>query len=347
MAHPMPDIFNPPAMISWSIQFALETLFSDWFLKVLIFPGFLQIGIAVYLFIWVERKLMADIQMRVGPLYCGRYVGILQNLADFVKMLFKEPIIPEKSDKFFFQAAPLLAVLVAHAPFAVIPFSEYFVIANTDIGLLFVLAIMGMFPIVALVTGWASNSKFPFIGSLRALFQHVAYEIPLWLSALGVVMISGTLNLVQIVKAQSNAWFIFLQPIGFAVFLVAALAELERIPFDLPEAEPELVMGWMTEYSGINFGILMMSLYVNVYAISALITTLFLGGWLGPGFLPPVAWFLFKTTLVVMFFIVVRAVFPRLRMDFLLRIGWTGLLGLSILNIFATVALIQLRILPF
>lgn len=346
MAIPPTDLSNPLALTLYLVAVAKEIIFSDAFLKIVIFPGFLQIGIAVYLIIWVERKLLADIQMRVGPLYAGRYAGILQNAADFIKLIFKEPIVPAQADRFFFQAAPLLAVLVAHAPFAVIPFSPYFVIANLDVGLLFVLAVMGLFPIVALITGWASNSKFPFIGSLRALFQHVAYEIPLWLSALGVVMLSHSLNLVQIVNAQSNMWFVFLQPIGFVAFATAGLAELERIPFDLPEAEPELVMGWMTEYTGINFALLQMAAYVNAYATSALITVLFLGGWLGPAFLPPVAWFLIKTFLVLTFFIIVRGVFPRFRMDFLLRMGWTGLLGLAVINIFVTLLLVELHLVP-
>jgi len=346
MVQPPPSLTDPLALSLYVISLAQEIIFSDTFLKVVIFPGFLQIGIAVYLIIWVERKLLADIQMRVGPLYAGRYAGILQNAADFLKLIFKEPIIPSKVDRLFFQLAPLLAVLVAHAPFAAIPFSEYFVIANLDVGLLYVLAVMGIFPIVALTAGWASNSKFPFIGSLRALFQQVAYEIPLWLSALGVVILSHSLNLVDIVKAQSSLWFVFLQPIGFLAFATAALAELERIPFDLPEAEPELVMGWMTEYSGINFALLQMAAYVNAYASACLVTVLFLGGWLGPAFLPPVAWFLIKTFFVLSFFIVVRGVFPRFRMDFLLRMGWTGLMALAIVNIFITLILVELRLVP-
>jgi NADH-quinone oxidoreductase subunit H len=225
-------------------------------------------------------------QLRVGPLYAGKFEGVLQPIADLFKLLGKDLVVPRSVDKPAFLAVPFATLAIAAGLLAVIPVSEQWVIANLDVGLLVAFAIVGFFPIVGLVAGWASNSKYPFLGGLRALHQMVAYEIPLLISGLGVALLAGTLNPVDIVKAQGSIWFILLQPIGALVFFIAILAELERIPFDLPEAETELVNGYLTEYGGMNFGLIQLGVYVKFYALAGLFTTLFLGGWYGPPISP-------------------------------------------------------------
>jgi len=323
----------PIVEIRQLLLFALVLARSELLFRILIFPGIFTIMITVTELIWLERKLLAKMQLRVGPQYAGRIGGILQPVADIIKLLFKESIIPEKADKTFYQIVPILLVVLAATTLTVIPLSETDVISNLDVGLLFTFAALAMFPILTLLAGWASNSKYPFIGGIRALFQQIAYEVPLWFAALGVVLLAESLNFVDIVKAQSTIWFILLLPIGAIVFLVAMTAELERIPFDLPEAESEIVMGWMTEYSGMNFAIIMVSLYIKVYFASAMFTALFLGGWLGPSLLSPAFWFLTKTLIVALIIISLRGVLPRVRLADLLRIGWSRLLILSLVNV--------------
>jgi NADH-quinone oxidoreductase subunit H len=306
---------------------------SEMFFKIVFFPGIFIILFTVTELIWLERKFLAKMQLRVGPQYAGRIGGILQPIADFVKLLFKETIIPEKADKKFFQIVPVLLVVLALTTLTVIPLSETAVISNLDVSLLFTFAILAMFPILTLLAGWASNSKYPFIGGIRALFQQISYEVPLWFSTLGVVLLAESLNFVSIVKAQSTFWYILLLPLSALVFIVAMIAELERIPFDLPEAEPEIVMGWMTEYSGMNFGLIMLSLYTKLYFAAAMFTALFLGGWIGPSILYPSFWFLAKTLIVALIIIMLRGVLPRVRLSDLLMIGWRRLLILSIISI--------------
>ena len=234
------------------LLFVFGVLRSELFFKIIFFPGIFTILITVSELIWLERKFLAKMQLRVGPQYAGRIGGILQPIADFVKLLFKEAIIPEKADKKFFQIVPILLVVLATTTLTVIPISETAVISNLDVSLLFTFAILAIFPILTLLAGWASNSKYPFLGGIRALFQQVSYEVPLWFSTLGVVLLAESLNFVSIVKAQSSFWYILLLPLGALTFIVSMIAELERIPFDVPEAESEIVMGWMTEYSGMN-----------------------------------------------------------------------------------------------
>jgi len=331
---------NPdPAMI-----FAL--LDSDFF-RIAVFPGFtFAASFAALIGLW-ERKLLAKMQMRVGPLYAGKYAGILQPIADLLKLMSKEIITPRGVDKPFFWAVPLVTTAIAASLLAVIPLSETSVIARTDVGVLIIFAILSFFPIAALMAGWASNSKYSLIGALRALHQMVAYEIPMILAILGVVILSGSMNLLEIVSVQESVWFLFLLPIGAIVFFITALAELERVPFDLPEAESEIVTGWLTEYSGMLFGVILgIAVYVKFYAFAALFTVFFLGGWIGPSIIPSEIWFILKTFLVITLMIIPRGVFPRVRIDIMLRAGWSKLLMLSLLNIFIALLIIELGILP-
>jgi NADH-quinone oxidoreductase subunit H len=289
---------------------------------------------------WYERKILARIQLRIGPLYAGGPGGILQPIADGVKLIFKEVIVPYKADKPLFLSIPLAMVFLAALPFAVIPFGQNWVIANLDVGIVFVFAVTSLFPSMILLFAWASNSKYPFLGGLRSLFQQVAYEIPMWIATLSVVMLAGSLSLVDIVNAQARMWFIIPAFLSCIVFFISIMAELERLPFDLPEAEPELVAGWYTESSGAIFMLLFLGLYMKLYLMSSLVTVLFLGGWWGPAFLPQPVWFIIKTVFVATLIIIPRGVYPRIRVDMLIKIGWTRLLVIALVNLFVTILLL-------
>ncbi len=318
-------------------------LTSELFLKIVIFPGMITMLLASAVIIWFERKFMAKVQLRVGPQYAGKVGGILQPVADFMKLMFKEPIIPDRADKKLFQIAPIIALTLAATTVTIIPVGPGLVISNLEFGLLFIFAIMAIYPTMAVIIAWASHSTYPFLGGLRALFQQIAYEVPFWLSTVGLVMLANTLNLTEIVNFQSGFWLIVLQPLGAIAFFIALLAEIERVPFDLPEAEPEIVTGWMSEYSGMYFGILMVSMYLKLYVGAMLFTTLFLGGWIVPAIvqdlLPPFVWFFIKTSIVLVLLIFPRAVLPRVRLSDMLRIGWNRLLYLAILNLFIAIFL--------
>ncbi len=302
-------------------------------LQILVFPG-LGFALTFVLFmVWYERKLLAKVQVRVGPLYAGRFEGILQPIADFVKLLFKEIIVPKQADRFLFMLAPTFMMALSVSILALIPLSPSNVIADSNVAILVIIAVLSLSPLAIVVAAWASNNKYSLIGGLRALHQTTSYAIPLSLSVLGVVLMSGSFSLMSIVESQRNAWFIMLQPLGAIVFFLAALAELERVPFDIPEAETEVVMGWETEYSGINYGIIMTAAYVKFYALAVLFTELFLGGWLGPEPVPPALWTIIKTFFVITLMMIPRGVYPRLRIDQMLRLGWTRLLPLSLVNI--------------
>ncbi|MDA4120330.1 MAG: NADH-quinone oxidoreductase subunit NuoH, partial [Thaumarchaeota archaeon] len=302
-----------------------------------VFPGFTFVAVySTILMGWVERKFTAKIQLRTGPMYAGRYEGILQNIADFFKLAFKEIVIPNGVDRATFIAIPFALMAVAGALIALVPLSPTTFIANPSVGAVMVFAILGFTPLVVLLAGWASNSKYPFLGGLRALHQLVAYEIPLILSLVGAVVLSGSLNLIGVVQAQSGLWYIVLQPLGAIVFFIGALAELERIPFDIPEADSEIVAGWQTEYTSMLFGTFQLANFSRMYIMAGLFTTFFLGGWLGPPPLPPEVWFILKVTIVMLVMMLPRSIMPRLRIDMLLRTGWVKLLALSFANIFLT-----------
>jgi len=338
-------LVNLPTTPADVLPFIIAIITSHTFITLVFFPGFVHLLIVVMALTWYERKLLARIQLRIGPLYAGGPGGILQPIADGVKLIFKEVMIPYKADKPLFLGVPLALAFLAALPFAVIPFGQHWVIANLDVGIVFVFAVGSLFPSMILIFAWASNSKYPFLGGLRSLFQQVAYEIPMWISALSVVMLAGSLDLVNIVNAQQKLWFIIPSFLSFVVFFIATMAELERLPFDLPEAEPELVAGWYTESSGAVFMVIFLAVYMKLYMMSSLVTVLFLGGWWGPAFLPQPVWFILKTLVVATFIIIPRGVYPRLRVDLLIKVGWTRLLIIALANVFVTVVLLSTGVL--
>jgi NADH-quinone oxidoreductase subunit H len=313
----------------------------------------------------MERKVLGFIQLRYGPNRVGPW-GLLQPLADLLKLLFKEDFTPPGVNKVLFVMAPIITAVTAFLPLAVIPFAKDIlpatltvyghkvdlavaglnqgVIADINVGLLYVFAMGSLAVYGAVLGGWASNNKYSLLGGLRLSAQMVSYELALGLSVIGVLMLSGSLSLVKIVEAQQHMWFIVYQPLGFLLFLVAAFAECARTPFDLIECENELVAGFQTEYSSMKWALFMLGEYCHIIIASALITTLFLGGWQGP-FLPPIAWFVIKTYALVFFFIWIRGTYPRLRFDQLMQLGWKVLLPLALVNIVVTgAAMLMLKL---
>src|ERR671910_1907762 len=281
-----PYLFLTSILYPQSAIPVIETLLDSTLFKVAVFPGFTYAALIAAATIFIERKFLAKMQLRVGPLYAGKIEGILQLLADGLKLLSKEIIIPSGSDKLIFWSAPIAFVATAAAVVALIPAAPGWVVADIDVGLLAVFAILGFFPLIALLFAWASNSKYPFIGGLRALHQLIAFEIPFILSALSAVLLAGTLNLSGIAEAQQPYWFVLFLPISAFVFYISSLAEVERVPFDLPEAESEIVAGWLTETSGMIYGLIQLGTYIKLYALAGLFVILFLGGWYGPQIFP-------------------------------------------------------------
>jgi len=290
---------------------------------------------------WYERRVLGFFQDRLGPNRVGP-AGALQVLADMVKLLTKEDWVPPFADRPVFVVAPAIAVFAMLLSFVVIPITQGVVVADVNIGVLFFLAMSSLGVYSVVLGGWASFSKYSVLGGLRAAAQMVSYEVFMGLSLMGVVLLAGSFNLSVIVEGQRHLWYAVPQLVGLVVFLIAGLAEMRRIPFDLTEAESELVAGFHTEYSGMKFGMFYVGEYLGITLISTLITTLFLGGWLGPG-LPGAVWFLIKTFLLITFFILVRATFPRLRYDQLMRFGWKLLLPLTLLNLLVTGAVVVAR----
>ena len=289
--------------------------------------------------IYVERRLLALFQDRYGPNRVGPF-GLLQVIADVIKIFFKEDWIPPFADKRVFVLAPGILVGSILLTFAVIPFTDKFLVLDSNIGLLFFLgnSSLGVYSIV--LGGWASNNKYSLLGSIRGSAQMLTYEVFMGLSLVGVVMMADSFSLRSIVEAQRGGWFILPQFVGFVIFFIAGLAETHRTPFDIPEAEGELVAGYHSEYSGMKFGMFFVGEYMGVTLISALIATLFFGGWLGPAFLPPAFWFFFKTAFFICMFILIRASLPRPRYDQLMEVGWKVLLPLVLLNILITGAVL-------
>ncbi len=284
--------------------------------------------------IWLERRLLALWQDRYGPNRVGPF-GLLQVLADMIKIFTKEDWIPPFADKPVFIIAPAIVVVTALLSFAVIPFAPGIEVASLNIGLLWFLAMSSMGAYSVVLAGWSSDNKYALLGSLRAAAQMLSYEVFMGLSLMGVVMLAGSFNLRDIVEAQRGMWFCVPQFLGLIVFLVAGVAETHRLPFDLPEAESELVAGYHSEYSGMKFGMFFVGEYLGVTLISALTVTLFFGGWLGPA-LPPLVWFFLKTFVLICGFILLRAALPRPRFDQLMAFGWKVMLPLALLNIVVT-----------
>jgi NADH-quinone oxidoreductase subunit H len=288
--------------------------------------------------IWLERRLLALWQDRYGPNRVGPF-GLLQVLADMIKIFFKEDWIPPFADRILFVIAPAITVVTVLMSFAVLPVAPGIIVANLNIGLLFFLGMSSLGVYSVVLAGWSSNNKYSLLGALRAAAQMFGYEVFMGLSLMGVVLQAGSFNLVQIVEAQRHLWFIVPQFLGFILFMIAALAETRRIPFDLPEAESELIAGYHSEYSGMKFGMFFVGEYLGVVLISSLVAVLFLGGWQGP-LLPPVIWFLLKMFILITFFILVRASLPRPRFDQLMSWGWKVMLPLSLANVLVTGALV-------
>jgi NADH-quinone oxidoreductase subunit H len=284
--------------------------------------------------IWVERRLLAVWQDRLGPNRVGP-LGLFQVVADMIKMFFKEDWIPPFADKLVFVLAPTIVFITMLTGFAVIPFAPGVGIIDFNFGLLYFLALTSLAVYSVVLAGYASNNKYSMLGGLRAAAQTVSYEVFMGISIMGVVMLSGTFNLRGIVEAQRDGWFILPQFAGFVVFLVAAVAESRRAPFDLPEAEQELIAGFHTEYSGMKFGMFFVGEYLGITLTSAMIVTLFFGGWLGP-WLPPLVWFCLKTTIGILFFILLRGSLPRPRYDQLMSFGWKVMLPVALLNLLVT-----------
>ena len=289
--------------------------------------------------IWVERRLLGFWQERLGPNRVG-WFGILQVVADMIKIFTKEDWVPPFADRFSFVLAPAIIMIVVLMSFAVIPFAPDIGVIDSNIGVLFVLAMASLGAYSVMLGGLSSNNKYALLGSLRAAAQMVSYEVFMGISLLGVVVLAGSFNLREIVETQADGWYILPQCIGFLIFLIAGVAESHRLPFDIPEAEQEICAGYHTEYSGMKFGMFFVGEYLGLVLISSLITVLFFGGWLGPAFLPPIVWFALKAGLFIAFFILMRAALPRPRYDQLMSYGWLFLLPLSLLNLLITGAVV-------
>ena len=294
------------------------------------------------LLIWWERRLLGFWQDRLGPNRVGPF-GILQIVADVVKLFTKDDWVPPFADRVLFLLAPAIIAGAMLMGFVVVPFGAELAVIDLNIGILFFLAMTSLSVYGVLLAGLASNNKYSLLGGLRSGAQMVTYEVFMGLSLMGVVLHTGSFSLVEIVHAQETMWFVVPQILGFIVFFIAGLAETHRLPFDLPEAEHELAAGFHTEYSAMKFGLIMVGEYLGVILTSAMIVTLFFGGWLGPAFLPPIVWFSIKTTVFVCVFILLRAAIPRPRYDQLMSLGWKVLLPITLLNLMATGAVVLLR----
>jgi len=298
----------------------------------------------------VERKFLGYLQVRLGPNRVG-FWGLLQPIADGIKSFVKEDIIPTNADKPVYVIAPMISFVTALAMFAVIPFGDRvhlfgreikLVIADVDIGILYVFAMgtLGEYGIV--LGGWSSGNKYGILGALRAAAQMISYEVALGLIIIGTIILSGSLRLTEIVEAQRSGWFILYQPFAFILYVVAGLAEINRTPFDMPESESELACGFNIEYSSMKFAIFMIAEYIHLVTVAALITTLFLGGWLGP-LLPGPLWFFIKMSVIIFLFIWIRGTYPRMRYDHIMKLGWKFLFPAALLNVVVTAFIVALR----
>jgi NADH-quinone oxidoreductase subunit H len=295
--------------------------------------------------VWLERKVAGRIQLRPGPMEVGPH-GILQTLADGIKLVGKELITPKAADWKLFIIAPVLVFMPVLVAFLVLPFGPNLIIRDMNVGLLLIFAFSTLSMLAILTGGWASNNKYALLGAIRGVAQGIAYEIPLLLSVLAVVLMVNSLKFSEIVVAQERFWFIFLQPVAGLIYLICATAETNRAPFDIPEAESELVAGFHTEYTGMRFGLFFMAEYTNMFIVSAVATALFFGGWQGPfGFsfgIPGVVWFLLKTYVLIFVIMWVRWTFPRIRFDQLMNFAWKFMIPISLANLLITAIVLKL-----
>ena len=319
-----------------SVSFVDELFSNVWVvgaIKVVLVMGFFLSAPMVVGY--AEHKILAHMQHRLGPMEAGRFHGWAQLIADGIKFIQKEDVIPRAADRWVFTLAPAVFVLPAILTLVVIPLGDNIWAENLDVGLFFVMAISGVSVIGVLMAGWASANKFSLIGALRAAAQLIAYELPLILVAVAVAMLAGTLSLVGIVEAQRDYWFVLVQPLGLLIFVLASLAELVRTPFDMPVADSEIIFGAYTEYTGLKFAFFLLAEYAGIVVLAALASVLFLGGYLGP-FLPGPIWMSAKIGGLSFLIIWLRATYPRLREDQLQRFSWIVLIPLALLNILGT-----------
>jgi NADH-quinone oxidoreductase subunit H len=291
--------------------------------------------------IWMERKVSAHMQLRPGPMEVGWH-GAIQTVADALKLMGKELITPKDVDRWVYLLAPIVVFLPVLLTFLVIPFSQNLVIRDMNVGVLLVLAFAALSVLAILMAGWASNNKYSVLGAIRSVAQNIAYEIPLLITLMSIILMVGSLSLVDIVAAQSSYWFVLVQPVAFILYLICATAETNRAPFDLPEAESELVAGFHTEYSGMRFALFFLAEYTNMFIVSAIATVFFLGGWHGP-FLPGIAWFFIKVYFVIFLIMWFRWTFPRVRFDQLITFAWKILIPLAFANLIITAFIMKLR----
>lgn len=288
--------------------------------------------------IWLERRLLALWQDRYGPNRAGPF-GVLIVLADTIKLFFKEDWVPPFADRKVFTIAPAIVAITVLMSFVIVPFAPGVIVVDLNIGILFFLAMSSMGAYSIILGGWASNNKYALLGAMRGAAQMISYEVFMGLSLMGVVLLTGSFSLVDIVEAQRGMWFVIPQFAGFMTFFIAGIAETHRLPFDIPESESELIAGFHAEYSGMKFGMFFVGEYLGITLISCLVVCLFFGGWLGPAFLPPLAWFAIKTFTFIGLFILLRASLPRPRYDQLMALGWKVLLPITLVNLLITAAL--------
>ncbi len=303
----------------------------------------LALGFVVFnalILTWMERKVAGHMQLRIGPKEVGPF-GLIQPLADATKLLGKEILIPKAVDKTLYYLAPILIFIPVIVAFVVIPFDSYLLVKDINVGIVVILAFSSFTVLSILLGGWGSNNKYALIGAIRSVAQNVAYEIPLLLALLSIVMMSDSLSLKTIVEAQKGLWYVFVQPVAFIIYFIASIAETNRTPFDLPEAESELVAGYHTEYSGMMFALFFLAEYTNMFIVSSIAVTFFLGGYNGP-FFPGFIWFLAKVYFLVFVIMWFRWTYPRVRFDQLLNISWKALIPLAFLNLLVTGGLLKL-----
>jgi NADH-quinone oxidoreductase subunit H len=333
----MEHLFTNIAQIltSWMVSLGLPPIWADlilligqWTIIVVI------VTLNVIVLVWLERKISGFIQERLGPNRLGPF-GAFQTIADAMKLLTKEDIIPSQADRWIFMTAPMLFIVIAVMLYAVLPLGQGMEVVDLNVGLFYFISLGSLSTICLLMAGWGSNNKWSLLGAMRSVAQMISYEIPLAFSLLGVVMLAGSLNLSEIVTAQNRYWFILLQPVAFLTYFIAATAELNRGPFDMPEAEQELTAGAYTEYTGMRWALFFLAEYTNLVAVSALAATLFFGGGQGP-WLPSWLWIIIKTYLIMLVFMWMKWTFPRIRMDHLMSFSWKVLIPVSLANILIT-----------
>ncbi len=330
-------------MLIDSIVFSIVSTWQGWLngssllfygIAILVYAIFILIvtSIFAYIFGWVERKLIAKIQHRHGPTFVGKF-GILQNLADLVKLLSKEHLTPDNADRVLLTIGPILLLAVTTFMVLLLPFSPTLQATNIGLGLLVIFVLIAFLPLIVFISGFATGNKFADISAQRSVLMLISYEIPLLVVVAAIALLSGTYSISGIVSAQAAShWYILLMPIGFVVFFITMLAEMERPPFDLREADSELIAGWLTDYSGPYYALALFIDYTRMFLASLIIALLFFGGWSGP-LLPPLAWLLIKAFIIALFTIIIRATTVRMRIDRILRLGWVWLLPLSLLNL--------------